>query len=111
MGALDLLHIEPHEFAALHLRSDGRAQLTRTLCRVAKSLQLAHVRFKREHRLAVLLSLNWPSLSAILGCRVNLEASTSMAPRLMFLHILDGNGAGSCVRWHDHEVVEVVAGG
>jgi len=48
MAALDLLHIEPHEFAALHFRGDGRAQLTRRPCRVAKALELAHVRFKRE---------------------------------------------------------------
>ena len=43
MCALDLLHVLPHEFAALHFRGDGRAQFTRRPCRVAKALQLAHV--------------------------------------------------------------------
>src|SRR5215471_12501034 len=58
MGALDLLHVEAHEFATLHFRSDGRAQLTRRPCRGAKALQLAHVSFKREDCFNRLTSLN-----------------------------------------------------
>ena len=40
MRALGLFHVEPHEFAALHFRGDGRAQLTHRPCRVSKSLEL-----------------------------------------------------------------------
>ena len=60
MCALDLLHVLPHEFAALHFRSDGRAHLTRRPCRVAKSLELTHVRLKREDRFG---RLTYPELA------------------------------------------------
>ena len=43
MAALDLLHVEPDEFAALHFRGNGRAQLPRRPCRLHYDLQAVPV--------------------------------------------------------------------